>query len=126
MAVLDSTFLIDLEEERPRALATFDKLVADAHALRIPAAVWTEYLSAMPPSERATAARTLERSATFVPYDRDLADVAARVQHDLATRGREMAWHDLQVAATALHYGEPVVSNDRAFKRVPGLDVMGH
>ena len=126
MAVADSTFLIDLEEERPKALATLERLTEEAQAMRIPAAVWVEYLSTMPPAERAAAARTLERSASFVPFDRDLADVAARLQHDMAARGRELSWHDLHVAATALHLGEPVVSNDRAFRRVPGLDVITH
>jgi predicted nucleic acid-binding protein len=43
----------------------------------------------------------------------------------LRLAGRALAWHDAQMAATARVLRERLVSNDQAFQRVPGLDVVG-
>lgn len=126
MVVLDSTFLIDLQRGRRGAAETLEDLLRAGHALRVPAAAWVEYLSAFPEPGLGPAMRALEARATFVAFDRGVAEAAAALQHDLSARGRPLAPHDLQVAATALRLDEPLVSNDRAFRRVRGLVVLGH
>lgn len=100
-------------------------LTAEAAPLRVPAAVWIEYLAAMSPAERTDASRALESLVTFVPLDRAVADRAATLQSELLERGRPLAWHDLQVAATALELQEDVVTKDARYRDVPGLAVRG-
>ncbi len=121
MAVLDATFLIDLDKEVPAAGAQLDRLEEDAEPLRVPAAVWVEYLHTFPPARRREARRLLEGLVLFEPFSRSLADAAARLRHELRNAGARLGWHDLQVATTALHHDEPVVSRDRGLEAVPGL-----
>lgn len=126
MAVLDSSFLIDLQLRRPGALKRLDALKRDRHPLRVPAAAWVEYLSRLAPDLRLQATRALEAGATFEAFGREYADEAARLQHELLEAGRRIAWHDLQILATASYLREPVVTNDSAMGRVPGVDTLGH
>jgi predicted nucleic acid-binding protein len=125
VAVLDTSFLIDLEADEPRAWARLEGLTAAAAPFRVPAAVWIEYLAPMSPAERSDAARALESLVQFVPLDRGIADRAATLQAEMLERGKPLAWHDLQVAATALEVQEEVVSNDARFRDVPGIAVRG-
>jgi predicted nucleic acid-binding protein len=126
MAVLDTSFLIDLEARAPNALSLVDELRAGGEPMRVPAAVWSEFLSQMDETERARGVRLLEGATQFEEYGRPHADEGARLQRELAESGKPLAWHDLQVAATASLYDEPLVSNDKAFARVPRLRVLGH
>lgn len=93
-------------------------------ALRIPGAVWTEYLSGFDPLPREEARAALEAEVTFEAFTRPLADEAARLQAELAGTGEPLGWHDLQVATTALHHDEPVATADAGFEAVPGLGVL--
>jgi predicted nucleic acid-binding protein len=126
VAVLDTTFLVELEARAPNALLLADELRAGGEPMRVPAAVWSEFLSPMDALERARAARLLEGATQFEEYGRPHADEAARLQRELVELGKPLAWHDLQVAATASLHDEVLVSNDEAFARVPRLRVLGH
>lgn len=123
MAVLDTSFLIAVERDRDWAVDLYVDLEAARAPLRIPAAVWVEYLYKLSPSNRSRAVHELERATIFEPFTRVLADEAARLQHELAREGAVLGWHDLQVATTALSYDEPLATRDAAFDRVAGLEV---
>jgi predicted nucleic acid-binding protein len=126
VVVLDTSFLIALERDVVTAWGRMDALQTARSPLRVPAAVWVEYLFPMAPAERSRAVGVLEASVTFEPFTRALADEAARLQNVLREAGTLLGWHDLQVATTALHHGEAVVSNDAGFARVPGLETLTH
>lgn len=89
----------------------------------VPAIVWVEYLSGLRPANRTTMARSLERGASFIGFDRTIADEAIRLVHESAAMGRPMSWTDLQVAATARALHEELVSNDAIFDDIAGLTV---
>lgn len=126
MAVLDTTFLVAVEKAEPEAVDQYRDLEAGREAVRVPAAVWIEYCSGFGPKERDEARETLEAAVTFEPFTRRMADEAARIQHELMRSGDTLGWHDVQVATTALHYEEVLLSNDERFSSVPGLAVQGH
>lgn len=126
MAVLDSSFLIDVERQQKRALALLSELVEAGAPLRVPPASWIEYLSRIDPSKRPAAIRQLESSVVFEPLGREMADEAVRIQADLAARGAPLGWHDLQIAAVAAFLREPLISNDRGFRVVAGLEILSH
>lgn len=113
-------------KEKPSAIARADALIEEGAILRVPAASWVEVLHAYAPKARERVAAVMERSTIFAEFTRELADHAARLQHDLRREGAPLGWHDLQIATTALHYGEPLVSNDAAFDDVPGLVRLDH
>lgn len=123
MTVLDTSFLIHLERGDEKAEAVLEELEGQSGPLRVPAAAWVKFLSTFPPRQRGEAVRRLEASVSFEPFSREAADEAARLQHDLLREGRGLGWHDLQVAAAALYLRETLVSSDRAFRNVPGLDL---
>jgi predicted nucleic acid-binding protein len=123
MTVLDSSFLIEVERGTGPAMSLLRELETQADALRIPAAAWAEYLSTYAPTRRGKAVRELEASSTLEAFAREMADEAARLQSELMREGRGLAWHDLQVAATALYLRETLVTTDAAFRDLPGLDV---
>jgi predicted nucleic acid-binding protein len=57
---------------------------------------------------------------------REIADEAARLQADMKRSGTPLGWHDLQIAAAAMYLREPLVSNDKVFAKVPGLQLLDH
>jgi len=126
MAVLDATFLIALERRDPAA----QRLLADVESfggpLRIPTAVFAEILTGLPPAHRQVARSILRRGAILEPFTDILAEIVGELQWALRATGQEMPWHDAQVAATALHYREPLISSDSVFGRVPGLEWHPH
>lgn len=126
MVVLDTTFLIDFEQRDEATVDAFDGFRAAMEPVRVPAAVWVEFLYRAQPALRARAERTLDATLSFEPFDRETAQHAAKLQHELHAVGRPLAWHDLQVAATALRHDEVLVTNDKAFARVAQLRTLRH
>lgn len=126
MVALDSTFLIDLSRGTAAAKKLRRVFEQDATALRVPAAAWVEYLSGFDAKSRLRQQALLDNATIFEPFDQQIAQVACRVQNELAGIGTPLGWHDLQIAATAIHYGEAVVTADERFQQVPGLEVIHH
>lgn len=126
MTVLDTTFLVDLERRKPSALALMKHLETSRVPVRVPTAAWLEFLASFPPLQRHRIAIHMMRSVICEPFTKELAEASASIWFELARKGKTMPWHDLQVAATALRYDEPLVTNDDVFDRVPGLAVVDH
>lgn len=124
MPVLDASFLIALERGHIRAVALSEKLSAQRRSLWIPAVVWMEVLAGAPASRRAAVGHRLAEIGACVSLDRDVAELAADLQGGLARAGKRLGWNDIQVAATGLHLGEPIVTMDRDFAGIAGLEVI--
>lgn len=112
------------ERAEPGALGLAQRLAAERTSLHVPAAAWIEFLAGFAPPRRPAAVRRLEGACSFIPLDREIADEAARLQHELAREGRTLAWHDLQVAATAARLQDPLVTRDERLRAVPGLELI--
>lgn len=126
MVVLDTTFLIALERGDKKAAQLYDELLSAGEAIRVPAAVWVEYLSPMDAAVRRKARSTLEGAALFEAFDRETADEAVDLQNELFAAGRRLGWHDVQIAALARLKREPLVSNDAALADLPGIETRPH
>jgi tRNA(fMet)-specific endonuclease VapC len=59
--------------------------------------------------------------ATVLVCDVATAELYAQVKHALWQKGRPIPENDIWIAATALQYGLPLVSNDAHFAEVSGL-----
>lgn len=125
VAVLDTTFLIDVERRRAGAVDVLESLRTQGATLRVPAAAWMEFLYGLSPRRRAAAVTELEASTTFEAFTVELANLGLRLQAEMADGETSLRWHDIHVAATALHHNEELVSNDRAFDGVKGLARTG-
>jgi len=121
MLLLDTSFLIELEDELVRRRPGAAVAVLAAHR-RSAAAISIITLGAF--AEGFTDAQAFgEFIARFrvVQLSRGIVWRAAMMQGSLSRRlGENDAW----IAATALTYGATLVGRDTAFKRVPRLDYL--
>lgn len=77
-------------------------------------------------AERA-AAEALLAPYTHLEIDADTAWQASRLFRELRGKGLPIGDNDVWIAATALQFGLPLVSNNaRHMGRVPGLDLRGY
>lgn len=63
------------------------------------------------------------REIEVLPWTKETADIYARLRADLEKIGKPLGALDMLIAAHALEAGATLVSNDRAFRFVPGLKV---
>lgn len=61
--------------------------------------------------------------AAIMPWTQATADAYAQLRFAMERTGRALAPLDMLIAAHALEAGATLVSNDRAFRHVPGLTV---
>lgn len=59
----------------------------------------------------------------ILPWDVDVARVWREFRADLERAGRILQPHDMQIAAHAIAQGMVLVSNDRAFEGIDGLEL---
>ncbi|HEV8595948.1 MAG TPA: PIN domain-containing protein [Thermoplasmata archaeon] len=123
MVVLDSTFLVDLSRSVPSAVRVLQGLVARGRPLRVPTSVLMEVAAGTPNPE--DAAREIGESFLVENFDEQIATIAAKVGHEALRTGRFPGWIDIIIAATALRFGEELLSrNERHFRRVRDLQTI--
>jgi tRNA(fMet)-specific endonuclease VapC len=77
-------------------------------------------------SRRIAFAEHLLASLAVVPISTPVARLHAEVHADLAADGQTVGAHDLWIGATALAHDFGIVTrNERDFRRIPGLRVVG-
>ncbi len=82
------------------------------------------YIGALRSKSAANEIQKITRLLTFVPVlvcDMATAEHYGRIKHTLWKKGRPIPENDIWIAATALQYGLPLVSNDAHFMEVGGL-----
>ena len=124
MAVLDSSFLIDLERRTPEAMEALDRLVTEEESLLVAPQAAIEYLSGI--EDRATALRVLEESFVMVALERDHVLEAARLARDAFGAGSFPGWADAQIVAAAVLEATFVVTADPKRFRALGVPVWDY
>lgn len=121
--VADTTFLIDLYEEQ----ATGHPGPASAFLAANPAT--TLRITIISVGKFATGFRDLRDARAYlrrfpvVPITPKCGYECSRVDRELLEMGCRLGENDNWIAGLARYYGEPVVSNDKAFRRVRRLKV---
>jgi prevent-host-death family protein len=83
-------------------------------------------LAARDDAIRAVRLRTLQDAFKLdpLPVDEQVADAWSEMRVALRTTGRRLAANDSWIAATAIAHDLPLVTQDRDYDGVPGLDVV--
>lgn len=89
--------------------------------------IWAELLHGALKYERSaerifTVSKLLQPYVSL-PFDDEAAAHYAEIRHELERRGKAMSSNDLMIASIARQQGLVLVTHDRAFARVAGLDV---
>ena len=118
--LIDTTFFVDLADEEKAGQAGPCAAWLRAHRhlpKRVSVITLGEYAAG------STARETIRFFRGYLPVALGVATAisAGRLQ---AALNFPMGENDLWIAATALRFGWPVVTRDRAFVRVPGLKVI--
>ncbi len=125
--ILETTFLIDLEREVRRGMTGPAQVFLEARAEERVCSTFT--VAGELASGASLAQRELwdEFLAAFeiLPWNPDVSWAYGGLYRYLAANGLLIGTNDLWIAATALAYDLPVVtSNERHFRRVPGLTTL--
>jgi predicted nucleic acid-binding protein len=124
--LVDTTFWADLERERRQGrLGPARRFIGlhRSHELRISIITWGEL--AVGVGTVAELDRLLSGIRVLM-LPRQVAWCASRLERQLAASGNEIGENDNWIAATALTWGLRLVTRDEAFRRVPGLRVVGY
>lgn len=127
MPVADTSFVLDVLAGVAGARAKLDELVEDQRPLWLSAPTLHELyygagLYVEPERERRRLA-AVERALPVLPFTGACARLAGTLEAERERAGETVNRDDIQIAAVALVHGEPVVSADKRFPRVDGLEV---
>ena len=128
MVLVDTNVVSYRYNRRPE----FNQFISELEG-KIPAISFVTYAEAMEGSyearwpEKRTAQYDAYLRANYMllPIDRELAIRFARMVSECRSSGISLSGdNDLWIAATALRYDIPLLTNDQPFRRIPGLTVL--
>lgn len=119
--ILDTTFLVDLEEELREDRAGRAQRFLAGHRAAQPLVTVISLGEIAAGMEDNEAARYFLSRWRVLNLRSEIALTAASIDHLLMQSGERLGENDNWIAGFARYYGQPLVSNDRAFDRVPGL-----
>ncbi len=122
MWLLDTSFLIDLLDERREAIALYDELAGDGFCSSV-LCLWELWRGVvrLPLREARQPVLTLAERLEWLPLDREIALRAGELEPEMMRRGSAPSQSDLFIATTALERAAGVISNDAIFGAVPAL-----
>lgn len=128
MAVLDTSFLIDLLRNKKEALSLRNELDSLEPTLYATAPsimeLWDGALFSAIPQREKEKVEQLLRAIDILPLDSRGSKRAAEIGFALSKKGEIIQDEDLMIAGIALTNGEMVVTRDEHFTRIPGLKVL--
>jgi predicted nucleic acid-binding protein len=120
----DTTFWIDLEEERARGrLGPAHRLLAKNrnNPLKVSVITWGELAAGV---DSPAALHRLLNRVRVLSLPTQVAWEASRIDREMSPIGARLGENDNWIAATARSWGLPLVSRDKSFQRVPRLRVV--
>jgi predicted nucleic acid-binding protein len=128
--ILDTSFLIDIQNGVPAAVDTIDEIESGAHPLRVPHVVVYELYIGVgkgtQPAENRARIDAVVGSLTLEPTTLEIVRHAGELEGVLQQQDREVGAVDAIVAATAQRYDEPVVTADDHFSQIDGVDIVSY
>ena len=127
MAILDTSFVIDLLRRYPHVKELLFELDTTESSLRIVAPsvmeLWTGALLSMHTVEQMKVKRLLQ-SLEIVPFTEQGALEAAEIEFELRKKGLPIETEDVMIAGISRHLGEKIVTRDQHYSRISNLKVL--
>ena len=128
MALLESSFLIDILRNKPNAVQLLHNLERDEPALFVASPtimeLWEGALLSNLAEREKKKINELLFNVTTLPFGAGEAKRAAEIGVELTRRGQKIEPEDIMIAAIAQVHGQKVVTRDEHFVRIPGLMVL--
>lgn len=128
MVVLDTSFLVDILRNAPRAIELLGEIEGKEPTLLVAAPtvmeLWEGALDSKAPEKEKARIDALLASVNVLYFDVRAAKRAAELDFELSRKGTPLELRDVMIAAIAMANGEAVVTKDSDYVRVPGLKVL--
>lgn len=127
MAVLDTSFLIDILRNKKEAVGLRVELEREGHLFAAAPTVyelWQGALQSRLPWQEKSKVDGILSSVSVLDLDARSSKRAAEIAVELSRKGESIETEDLMIAGIALSNGEMVVTRDPHFSRIPGLKVL--
>ena len=118
--LLDTTVLIELLRHREKAVVQVRDLTLRGFALAICPITVAELYAGMRKGEEQSTAELLS-AFQWLPLSREVARKAGEIVASKRRAGRTHALDDMIIAATAMHYGYALLTDNRKDFAVPGI-----
>ena len=125
MTLADTCFLIDLMKGDPDA----EEVTKTHKPLRTTSVSSAEFLYGAKKSGKKNVYEVAEKFLKFfpvVPFDAESAVIYAEIASNLSGTGRHISTFDELIAAIALRHNEPLVTRDRHFSEIDGLEIISY
>ncbi len=123
--LVDSDILSFFFKGHPQVVENVGRYLKKRYDLRISVLSYYEIRRGLEAIGSAARIKTFDRWVAMnrvIPLDTPVAEVASRLHASLKTKGCPVGEADLLIAATALHHGwDLVTNNERHFQRIPDL-----
>lgn len=127
MFCLETTFLVDLLKGEKRAIEAYKK-IRDSKFYTTSISAWELVRGpklAGRKKELETALKMLE-NIDILPFSFKSAKIAAEVERHLREKGMEINLVDVLIASVAIEHGLKLVTRDKHFARIEGLEVVNY
>lgn len=123
MTIVDTCFLVDLMKGDPEA----EEMARSKKNLKTTSISSAEFLFGARNSGRKKVWNLSEKFIRFfpvLPFDAESAVIYAEIASSLSREGRRISTMDELIAAVALRNDEPLVTRDRHFAEIDGLEII--
>ncbi len=119
--VIDTTIFIEFLRAKDKTKTVLYS-ISDKSPLAISAVTLYELLMGASTSEKKTDVQLLTTDLLILPFDNEVAKLAADIFHDLRTKNQLIEFRDIFIGATCLAFGLPLRTlNTKHFNRIKGL-----
>ena len=121
MYVLDSSAIIEVLQQRPRA-AKMESVIGEETLVTTSITMHEVLLGALSEKERFVL-ETLFSGMRVLEHDARAAKLSSRIEIDLIRTGKKIGSRDCLIAGICMANDSTLVSLDNDYKRIPGLKV---
>jgi tRNA(fMet)-specific endonuclease VapC len=129
MYLFDTSFVIDLLRHEKRALEFAKKADEIAGVKAISVVTYHEVMRGLQflgDEVKASRGEKALNKFDILPYTIEIAKKASKIDAQLMKSGLTISFLDVVIASTAIFYGLKVVTRDKHFGRIEGLEVVGY